>query len=364
MIASLEAVKKAVQKIESGGRRMTVEYCTQCGAPLTPGAVSCERCGAQVNPIASSPLTYPTAPQADPYGQPQPAGDSQPTGYANPASSGPVYVDPLVGEAAPNQTYLGSRLLYTDSRTEFDPLTNPVFLRSLAARFFAVVGTWWVGGFLLFLIFGIAGIVQAAHTPSSSYYGSTSSSSTGRSYGLLITWFVLTGVWSLLTASLFWLKKLPTQLSEWMLTVDGKGGVARAALEHMYAIIAARRPPLRTMGVIRLTPPGQPPRDYLQVVDGVYLGFVSSFAYGSDLFIGWTFWLNLSPARWLLMTLARMFKGQGAGLYGGLVYDQPKAMREVMHSAVRQGVDVATGERAPTGQGAIGSTVPIVTVPV
>lgn len=101
--------------------------------------------------------------------------------------------------------------------------------------------------------------------------------------------------------------------------------------------------------------------------DGLYLGFVSSFAYGADLFIGWTFWLHVSPARWLLITFGRVFRAmgvRGSALYGSLAFDGAKAMREVMHRAVRQGVDVATEQTEAAGQGSIGSAIPVVAVSI
>ena len=33
--------------------------------------------------------------------------------------------------------------------------------------------------------------------------------------------------------------------------------------------------------------------------------FVSCFEFGDDLYIGWTFWLFMSPARWLLHGFGR-----------------------------------------------------------
>ena len=61
------------------------------------------------------------------------------------------------------------------------------------------------------------------------------------------------------------------------------------------------------------------------------------------------------------MSLQRLVSG-GSGIYGSLAHDQPKALREVLHSAVRQGVDIAAGDAEPLGQGAIGYSVQPTTV--
>ncbi len=355
---------------------MAGSSCGNCGSELVEGAPYCGHCGA---PAGIQLQTQPPYPSLDDqfaqgrYGWPQPTLPSQPPQpaqqdaqalatpiYVHPVQPGPTEVDPLVGAASPNQTYLGGRLAYTDNQTDFSPLTNPALLRSLAARLVAVIFTWSIGAFLLFLIFGIAGLSQIAGQVSSFSDQSASSSS-----GVLTTWLWLNVIWSIVLLFLFWLVKVPAQLSEWMLTVDGKGGSALAALDHMYAIIQARRTPIGSIAVVQVSPTGQAPRDYLEMVSGLYRGWVASFAYGSDLFIGWTFWVSISPARWVLMNLGQIWRGitlRQSSFYGGLSNDTAKAMREVMHSAVRQGVDMASEETAAVGQGVIGYSVPVVAV--
>jgi hypothetical protein len=259
--------------------------------------------------------------------------------------------NPLVGSATPNETYLVNRLAYSDVFTDFDPLTNGPFLKALAARFGGVVMAWFAGFCLLFLIFGIAGIAQATSSVVDVYGNSAGANTT-----LLGIFFWTTVAWSLLLACLFWLTKLSTQVSEWMLTVDDKAPASRRALEHMYAIFVARRTPITSLHPVRIAPHGQPTREYLQVEDGIYLGFISCFAYGSDLFIGWTMSLNLSPFRWIVLHVQRMLSVRTGGPYSRLAYDQPKALREVLHSVVRQGVDVATDEIDAAGQGVLSST--------
>ena len=82
---------------------------------------------------------------------------------------------------------------------------------------------------------------------------------------------------------------------------------------------------------------------------GHYRGVVSCFPYGNDLFIGWTFWIHLSPAQWLAIMFRRIFRG--SAVYAGLSFDDPKALREMLHGAVREGVDVAMGRIDPRGDG-------------
>ena len=329
-----------------------------------PGSAFCGNCGLPTDsPPAPDSQVYDQFPPSQPgsfysqysasqYSTTQP---SAPTFAAAPAP-GPSQVNPLVGAASPNQSYLGNRLVYGEKHTDFDPLTNPVFLRALFSRAFAVAAVWSFGFVVLFVIFFFIGISYLTTPTTYLGYASASSSSSNP----FEIWFVLLLLWSIFLGCLFWFGKIPAQLSEWMLTVDGKGAVALAALDHMYTIIKARRPPITNLRVVQFTTPAQPPRDYLEITGGSYQGFVSCFAYGADLFIGWTFWLHLSPAKWLGLTLRRML--QGSPVYGSLAFDAAKAMREMIHSAVRQGVDVAAGDVGPVGQGTIGQMVPIIAV--
>ena len=350
--------------------------CASCGRPLVAHARFCEVCGTSTDQgggahRAPDRQSYAPGQSYDPdpgYGPParSAATPGPPPGYPPPptrpseqfltAARGAAG-DPLVGAATPNQTYLGLRLSYTDAGTNFDPLNNPEYQRALVGQFMAAVSAWVIGSVALFLVFGLAGIYQQISYSAGSFYGEGSGTSP-----VFVVWVLLSNVWSLGLACLFWLRKLPVQMTEWMLTVDGQAGSARPALDHMYAIIAARQTPVRSLRVIQVNRSGRGVRDYLQVDDQLFTGFVSSFGYGADLFIGWTFWLNLSPGRWLWLHFLRLVKGNGQGIYGSLVYDEPKALREVLHSAVRQGVDMATGEVRPAGQGAIGFTVPITNV--
>ena len=333
--------------------------CERCRAPLTSGSTFCETCGTRVTgsaqegaealspSIDSSALSQPYSRPSMPARAPDPGDERLPQNAL------------LVGSAAPNETYLGHRLTYTDAGTNFDPLANANYQRTLLTQFLGTFATWVIGSIVLFVVFGIAGIAQQITMLQEDPFGTVSGDLP--TSPVWVIWQLLWGAWSLGLACLFFLRKLSVQLSEWMLTVDGRGNAAGPALDHMYTIIAARRTPISQMKVVRLAPKQQQARNYLQVDDGVFTGFVSCFPYGADLFIGWTFWLNMSPGRWLFMSLQRLVSG-GSGIYGSLAHDQPKALREVLHSAVRQGVDIATGDVEPLGQGAIGYSVQPTTV--
>jgi hypothetical protein len=63
------------------------------------------------------------------------------------------------------------------------------------------------------------------------------------------------------------------------------------------------------------------------------------------------------------MVIARIWQSitaKGTDIFTTLRYDSARAMREAMHSAAREGLDVAAGTLVPHGQGIVGSVVSVV----
>ncbi len=253
-------------------------------------------------------------------------------------------VDAALGQATPNAAYLGQRLLYDKvPEATFDPLTNPRYLVELlrhAILFFLIL---LLGEFIVGLIFLVSipvfGLVTAFYL-----------------------WNIFGGLFALLIGCLFWLLPVPALLSEWKFLVDGKARAAPITFEHIAWVLYRRQTPLDSLGVRRLRLPRSEARDYLELRRGLFAGFVSCFGHGQDLYVGWTFWLYLAPLRWLWMWLTRIWYNvtrRGTQLYVSLSYDPASAMREAMHSAAREGIDVAVGQLAPQGRGIVGTDVRI-----
>jgi hypothetical protein len=166
-------------------------------------------------------------------------------------------------------------------------------------------------------------------------------------------WLIGAVVIGLVFACLYWLIPVPAQLSEWKFLVDGKAQVAPVTFDHIAWALQQRQTPLDLVQVRRLKLAGGEGRDYLELRRGLFSGLICCFAYGEDLYVGWTFWLRISPLRWFLMLVARLWQTlmrRGTDLYVSLRYDYARAMREAMHSVAREGVDVAVGEARPQGQ--------------
>jgi hypothetical protein len=247
------------------------------------------------------------------------------------------------GDSVPDSAALGRagtggyNLSYSNPEGSFDPIGNPKLLRQFALHallYFAVYVALAIAFGLLFTILAFLGLGVKAFA----------------------LWYIGAGLVGLLFLSLYWLIPVPAQLSEWKTLVDGKAAAAPVIFDHIAWALQRRQTPLDDAKIRKLKLAGGEGRDYLEVRRALFSGLVCCFAYGEDLYVGWTFWLKISPLRCLLMFLARLgqtMMRRGTDLYVTLRYDYAKAMREAMHHSAREGVDVAIGALPPQGQGTV-----------
>jgi hypothetical protein len=185
---------------------------------------------------------------------------------------------------------------------------------------------WWLGAFIGVIVLVLFSLVHAGTVG-------------------VVLFGLAAGVVGLTLAICYWFLKIPIQLSEWKFSLDRRADAAPLVFNHIAEVLKQRRTPLDSLLVRNLNLPGVGNRDYLELRTGMFYGYVACFPYGDDLFVGWTFWVQISPIRHLFMFIARMWQnitGKGNDLYQSLRYDDARAMRETMHSAAREGIDVAT----------------------
>jgi hypothetical protein len=300
--------------------------CVNCGFLLAAGDTYCGNCGQPAPAVAAAPAS---------------------AGWLNWGGPTPQAAEAkaAVGLGTPNAQYLGLRLVYDkEPEGSFDPLGNTRLLVQFARHFLQYVVLYFLGGFVSAIVLLFLHLL-------------------GLPVGVAVT---LLSIGALLTAivfgCLYWLLPVPALLSEWKYSVDDKAAAAPVAFEHIAWAVRRRQTPLDLIQVRHLNLAGGQGRDYLELRRGLFTGFISCFAYGQDLYVGWTFFLRISPLRYLLMALARVWqtlKRQGTDLYVTLRYDYARAMREAMHSVAREGVDVAVGQLRPQGQGIIGEAVKV-----
>lgn len=253
-------------------------------------------------------------------------------------------LDAALGQATPNAAYVGQRLLYDKvPESPFDPIGNARILLQMFRQSLLYSWVFFAGAFISAIFFAF--LALALGPP------------------VFIIWAICGAVTLFVLACCFWLLPLPALLSEWKFSVDGKAPVADTAFGHIAWVLRQRETPLDTLQVRRLKLAGQDARDYLELRQGLFIGYVGCFPYGRDLYVSWTFWVRVSPLRLLLMVIARIWQSvtaRGTDIYTTLRYDSARAMREAMHGAAREGLDVAVGALAAHGQGIVGSVVSVV----
>jgi hypothetical protein len=252
-------------------------------------------------------------------------------------ATGAIPVDAALGQQTPKAIYLGQRLLYDKvPEPSFDPLSNRSLLAQFAVHFLVYFAAYWVLAVFFGIVLTLLGLVA------------------GLAVGWVL-WVIGAGITGLLFACLYWLIPVPALLSEWKFGIDAEGAVAPVTFEHIGWAVSRHETPLDSLQIRRLKF-GSESRDYLELRRGLFTGFISCFAYGKDLYIGWTLWVRISPARWLLMAVARIWQTlmrRGTELHVTLRYESGRALREAIHSVAREGVDVAIGQLHAQGTGSI-----------
>lgn len=299
--------------------------CVNCGLLVAVGDTYCGNCGQPASAVV------------------EPASAGWPNSRSGPAPA--EAAETAVGQRTPNAQYLGLRLVYDKvPEGSFDPLGNPRLLVQFVRHFLQYLVLYFIGGFVTVIVLLFLYLL-------------------GLPVGVAVTLGVIGAVLAAIAfGCLFWLLPVPALLSEWKFSVDDKAAAAPVTFEHIAWAVRRRETPLDLIQVRRLNLAGGQARDYLELRRGLFTGFISCFAYGQDLYVGWTFYLRISPLRYLLMALARVWqtlKRQGTDLYVTLRFDYARAMREAIHSVAREGIDVAIGQIRPQGQGIIGEAVKV-----
>ena len=342
--------------------------CSNCSSSIDDGDVFCQNCGRKA---------------ADANGQGTAVEAAEPVVAAVPAGGLPSWAATASTDGVPSMTlprsvpsaavapggandaYMGHRLTYTvPSEPPFDPLGSTRFIAQVGLRA-ALYFLTYLLGLTLFAVLFILTNHQAIFAPlanSDVTFGDSGTVSSSGINGFGTFLIVVFSLFVLVLAISFWFTRIPIQLSEWKLTVDGKAAAAPTVFGHIAAVLYGRRPPIAPLRVQRFRLPQAGNRDYLELSSYIFYGYVACFAYGEDLYIGWTFWSRISPIRYVFMFIARIWQSmfnRGSDLYTSLRYDSARAMRETMHSATREGVDVAVGRMEAQGQGIIGTAIPV-----
>jgi len=219
-----------------------------------------------------------------------------------------------------------------------DPLSNTRFFWQLARRFALYFVVSNVIGFALFLLAFLAAYAG----------GGIAAVADGRGAFTTVAFINLLIAATLMAMFLF--MPVPALLGQWSRMLTCQAPAAGSALDYARQALDRHATPHDTLGLRALFPPGEGRREYLELRRGYFAGYISCFPHGRDLYVGWTFWIYISPARLFLARIGRRiqdYTGRGNEMYQTLRYESARATIASLHTCTLEGVDAATGGTPP-----------------
>ena len=364
------------------------EKCVGCGEGLFAGDAFCGNCGRPVAPavpaarepdgLESAPLAAPTAAPAgdlvqvriipaghdladSPQASPAQASPAQPSAaqaspaQADPAQASPAQAQPAEqtlaaadptspqnaatpenaaaaesgpGAAAPLRP-VATRL---SGSANLDPIRNARFLAYVLRQAGLFTGVYLLIETVLWL--GLLFTRAAGTTPGSALR------------------LEIDGVWlvALVLAIAFWLIPVPALLNEWSLLIEQGSDAAELAFEQINSAFGTHGAPLDSQRVRTVSRHGEDDREYLELRRGHFRGYISCFVHGTDLYVGWTFWLYMSPLRLLMMVIGRNIRdatSRGKAIQRSLRFESARALVAAIHGATLAGIDAASDQLDP-----------------
>lgn len=239
-----------------------------------------------------------------------------------------------VGSAEANETYLGLRMAYRGANEVETDLSGQVSTNEALSIIFRAL----LGAVVTLLLFSLpAGIISfVSGAKSISVFGGFDAASLISAAGVVVAFVapVLAFVVMLIIPK----RQL---LSEWQVVLDDRSSAADSVFAAIYNKLRDRQMPVAVKGRRLKLTGGEQVNNYLIISDGKASVYVTSFSYGTSLYLGWSMWTRQMP---FVMLLRWIFEGSGSGnrsMRAMLRSSSLRALREVVHSVCREGLDVA-----------------------
>ncbi|MBO0652507.1 hypothetical protein J1792_06815 [Streptomyces triculaminicus] len=225
------------------------------------------------------------------------------------------------GATGPNGSYRNQTLKYQPVELSFD---ESVTLRT-------VIGHWCTASFAAIIVWLLCGLLGLALT-------GFDDAETGFTVGGVLSFIIF---WTVLLMASF-----TEPVAEWRTLLEDKAPASPSAYAAIYGALARRRIPVAAVASRIRSDILQPEAvsNRLVVSSGRYVAYISVFEYGTSLYLGWTMW-RIRPGAVIIGTYLKDLLGGLLGRTGDvnqmLRTERPRAMREAVHSAVREGVEIA-----------------------
>ncbi|MGW0996638.1 hypothetical protein [Streptomyces sp. NPDC002520] len=221
------------------------------------------------------------------------------------------------GAVGPNASYRNQTLQYRDVELAFDE----------SVAFSTIKRLWFAAAAFSTLVFLVVGVLPAL------FAGSFDALSPGLVISFVVFWLTL-----LLT-------RLNEPISEWKTLLEEKAAASSSAYAAIYGALARRHIPLSAVPArVRSDITPEVVHNRLVITSGRYVAYVTVFAYGTSLYVGWTMWRSrpgFVVIGHFLKDILGSFVNRAGNLNQMLRTDRPRAMREAVHSAAREGVEIA-----------------------
>lgn len=213
-----------------------------------------------------------------------------------------------------------------------------------SVSFRAILLLWFRAWFVSFVFFVIFFVLWVLTGGPQSLSGSSGNVVDGGSpdFGLLTVGLFGSGI-------IFWVlilfAKIQEPIGEWRVLLVDRGQYADSVYSKVNGVLARRFLPIQPrVRRIYADPSARSVKNVLELKEGQYSVYVTVFPYGSSLYLGWNMWRRRSGAAmiWRMVTDSI---GSMLGVVDGvrimLRTDRPRAMREAVHAACREGVSSA-----------------------
>ncbi|MGW2488449.1 hypothetical protein ACWCV9_14705 [Streptomyces sp. NPDC001606] len=222
----------------------------------------------------------------------------------------------------PNAAYRNQTMTYGDVEMGFDESVTFKTVFQLWLQAFLVSGVVW-------FFFGLLPALNWASDP----FETPPSLETGTILAIIAFWVVLLAA------------RITEPISEWKTLLEDKHEASPSAYAAIYGALARRGIPVSAVPArIRSDIMPEVVNNRLVVTSGRYVAYVTVFGYGTSLYVGWTMWRSRSG----VVIIGHFLKDLIGGMLGRtgnvnqmLRTEKPRAMREAVHSAAREGVEAA-----------------------
>ncbi|MGQ4382598.1 hypothetical protein [Streptomyces sp. SAS_270] len=222
------------------------------------------------------------------------------------------------GAVGPNAAYRTQTLQYRDVELSFDESVDFKSIKSLWFQGF-------VASLLVFMALGLLPAILTGNFPDAI------------GPGLLLSFVVFWVV--------FLFSRINEPVSEWKTLLEDKAAASTSSYAAIYGALARRRIPVSAVPArVRSDITPEVVHNRLVITSGRYVAYVTVFAYGTSLYVGWTMWRSRPGAVVIGHFVKDIIGGmlnRAGNLQQMLRTERPRAMREAVHSAAREGVETA-----------------------